>query len=501
MKWSRFWQRQRRDADLQRELSAYLEQEAADRMAAGATPEEARWAAQRKLGNVTRIREDVYEQNSVVTLESLAKDVAHALRLFRTSPGFALLAIGIMALGIGANTAVFSVINGVLLKSLPYQGADRIVTLRTAFLTRGETQTLVSIANFRDWRDQSSSFEAMSSYRPGENSVTTGPAAEYGRVASVDAQFFRVFAVEPIIGRTFRPDEVGPGAPAQVLISHSYWQSRLGGDTRVLDRTIRVGNTSRSIIGVLPAGFQFPGQTDVWLPQTTPSTSRTGHNLFAVGRLKPDASLEQGQADLTAIAAGLEQQYPESNKGRGVTAIRLQDELVGNVRLTLYLLWGVVTVVLLIASANTATLLLGKASSRTREVAVRAALGADRLRVIRQLITESLVLALIAGAFGLLLAYWGEKALVALTPADVVRFADTGIDGGVLAFTLGVSIATSLLFGLVPAFHASRVDLIDALKQGGTRAVLGEIDSYTRCARRFRDRVGGRAARRAPACC
>jgi putative ABC transport system permease protein len=480
MTWSRFWQRQRRDADLQRELSSYLEEETADRIAAGATPEEARWAAQRKLGNVTRIREDVYQQNSVVTLESLAKDVAHALRLFRTSPGFALLAIGIMALGIGANTAVFSVINGVLLKSLPYQGADRIVTLRTAFLTRGETQTLVSIANFRDWRDQSSSFEAMSSYRPGENSVTTGPAAEYGRVASVDAQFFRVFAVEPIIGRTFRPDEVGPGAPAQVLISHSYWQSRLGGDTRVLDRTIRVGNASRSIIGVLPAGFQFPGQTDVWLPQTTQSTSRTGHNLFAVGRLKPDVSLEQGQADLTAIAAGLEQQYPESNKGRGVTAIRLQDELVGNVRLTLYLLWGVVTVVLLIASANTATLLLGKASSRTREVAVRAALGADRLRVIRQLITESLVLALVAGASGLLLAYWGVKALVALTPADVVRFADTGIDGAVLAFTLGVSIATSLLFGLVPAFHASGVDLIDALKQGGTRAGLGRRSIRTR---------------------
>jgi putative ABC transport system permease protein len=407
------------------------------------------------------------------------RDLGYAARALGRSPAFALLTIGIMALGIGANTAVFSVVNGVLLKPLPYPGADRIVMLRTAFLTRGDSQTLVSIANVRDWRDQSSSFEAMSSYRPGENSVTIGPTAEYGRIASVDAQFFRVFAVEPIIGRTFRPEEVDPEAPPHVLISHSYWQNRLGGDARVLERTIRVGNSSRSIIGVLPAGFQFPGQTDVWLPQTTRSTSRTGHNFFAVGRLKPNVSLEQGQADLTAVAAGLERQYPE-NKGRGVTAVRLQDELVGDVRLTLYLLWGVVGVVLLIACANTATLLMGKATARTREFAVRAALGANRRRIVRQLITESLLLALLGGASGLLLAHWGVRALLALTPADVVRHAQTGIDGGVLAFTLVVSIVTSLLFGLLPALYASKVDLIDALKQGGTRAGLGGRSVRTR---------------------
>jgi putative ABC transport system permease protein len=482
-----------REIDIVDELSQHLDDRYRELMAGGALPDEARrlTLAEFRAGNVLAQRmASLRQANSPPPLTSgaptghvvtdLWHDLRYAGRMAWKQRGFSLLAVAIMALGIGANTAVFSVVNSVLLKPLPYPNADRIVALRTTFLARGESQALVSIANFRDWRDQSSSFEAMSSYRPGENSVTTGTAAEYGQIASVDAQFFRVFAVDPIIGRTFTPEEIGPGAPKQVLISHAYWQNRLASDARVLERTIRVGNDSRSIIGVLPAGFQFPGQTDVWLPQTTQSTSRTGHNLFAVGRLKPHVSIEQGQADLAAVAAGLEQRYPESNKGRGVSALRLQDELVGSARLTLYLLWGVVGVVLLIACANTATLLLGKAAARTREVAVRVALGANRLRIIRQLIAESLLLALAAGASGLLLAYWGTTALLALTPAHVMRHAHTGIDGGVLAFTLIVSIVTSLVFGLVPAFHASKVDLVDSLKQRGTHLVHGHRSIRTR---------------------
>ena len=400
-------------------------------------------------------------------LQEFINDLHYAGRMLRRNPGFSMLAAAIMAVGIGANTAVFSVVNGVLLKPLPYTDADRIMSLRTVFLTTGATQGLVSIANYRDWRDQSSTFDAMATYRGGETPVSADRAAEFVPVATVDAQFFRVFGVAPLLGRTFTPEESSPGPARVVVISHAYWQSRFGGDPRILERSLRVGANPRAIVGVMPAGFQFPGQTDVWGPLTTSSTSRTGHNLFAVGRLKPAIPLEQARVELSTIAGRLEQQYPQSNKGRGATAVPLQDEMVADLRLTLYLVWGVVGLVLLTACANTATLLLGKAAARTREMAVRSALGAGRGRLIRQLITESLLLALVAGTAGTVLAHWGARALVALSPADVIRLTKPGIDGSVLMFTLGISLATSLLSGLVPALYASRVDLIAAVRQGG----------------------------------
>jgi predicted permease len=407
-------------------------------------------------------------------------DLRYARRTWQRSPGFALLVIVIMALGIGANTAVFSVVNGVLLKPLPYPGADRIVTLRTTFLQSGTSQGLVSIANYRDWRDQSGSFEAMSTYRFGESPIAPDATAEFGRTASVDEPFFRVLGVNPILGRTFTPEETAPGAGRVVVISYAYWQRQFGGDRRVLDRTIRLGISPRSIVGVMPPGFRFPGDTDIWTPQTTSSTSRTGHSFFAVARLKPRVALDEARAELSTIAARLAEQFPESNTGRGVTAVPLQDELVGDVRLTLYLVWGVVGVVLLIACANTATLLLGRGTARAREMAVRTALGAGRGRIVRQLITESLLLALVAGVCGTLLASWGVRAIIASSSADVIRLSAVRIDWSVLVFTVGTSLATSVLFGLIPALQASRVDLIDAVKQAGARSVVGGRMARTR---------------------
>jgi putative ABC transport system permease protein len=401
-------------------------------------------------------------------------DLKFAFRSLRKNPGFTLLAVLVMALGIGANTAVFSVVNAVLLKPLAYSNPDRIVTLSSLWRKTG-SHGPVSAPDFHDWHNQSSAFAAMAYYDNDEISVAAGSSAEYGNVATVTPEFFRVFELEPIIGRMFTPEEQKPGGSAVVLISHSFWQSHFGGNPRALGQTVKMLDKTFIVVGVLPPAFHYPVKTDIWFPASVfPETNeRSAHNYRVVGRLKPDATLEQAQAQMTSIGARLEQQYPASNKGKNVAVTRMRDDMVSNVQLTLYLLLGAVTLVLLIACANVANLLLAKSTTRTREIAIRAAVGASRARIIRQLITESLLLAMLSAVAGLLLAVWGSAALVALAPKNVPRLAETSVDGWVLAFTLGLSVISSLLFGLAPALHASRVDLNDALKQGGGRAVVG----------------------------
>ncbi len=407
-------------------------------------------------------------------------DLKFALRSLRKSPGFTALAILVMALGIGANTAVFSVVNTVLLKPLAYRDPDRIVTLRKIWKKTGSISNSLSAPDFHDFRDQSTSFEAMAYYlgtgADGGTAVIVGNSAEYVTVTSVTSEFFQVFGVRPLIGRLFSEDEQKPKSAGAAVISNGYWRSHFSGNANAIGRTVRIYDKPLTIVGVLPPGFQFPNNTDIWFPANSifdESHERSSHSCRAIGLLKPSVSVDQAQAQLSSIASALERQYPTSNTDKGVVVTRMLDTMVSNVRLTLYVLLGAVGLVLLIACANMANLLLAKSTSRTREIAIRAAVGASRGRIVKQLIIESLVLAVAAGIAGLILAVWGADALVLLAPANVPRLAETGLDRWVLAFTFAISVVSSMLFGLVPAIHASRVDLNDSLKQGASKSVVG----------------------------
>jgi len=399
-------------------------------------------------------------------------DLKFALRTLSKNPGFTVLAILVMAVGIGATAAVFSVVNAVLLKPLPYADPDRIVTLSSSSRKTG-MRGQVSAPDFHDWHDEATAFAAMAyyAYSDSESAVSVGSEGQYAHVATVSAEFFRVFSTKPVVGRQFSSDEEKTGSA--VLISHAFSQRYFGSDVRALGQTIRMFGRTLNITGVLPPGFRFPGDTDIWFPVNTiftDSPSRTAHNYLVVGRLKPNVSLKEAQAEMGAIGARLEREYPQAEKSHIVVVTRLSDEMVSNIRLTLFLVLAAVGVLLLIACTNMANLLLAQATVRTREIAIRSAVGASRGRIVRQLITESLTLSLIAGGVGLLLAVGGCRALVALAPSNVPRLAEASIDGRVLAFTLGISVLASLLFGLVPALQTSRVDFNNALKQSSSQA-------------------------------
>ena len=476
--------KEHREQELAQEMHSHLEMHIDDNVRAGMSAQEARRQALLKLGGVEATKEMYRERRGLPWIENFWSDLRFAARMLRKNPGFTAVAVAIMALGIGANTAMFSVVNAVLLKPLAFHQPDRIVKVATLWKKSGHLGT-ASAPDYRDWRDQSSVFEHIAYYENYDSAVTALSSTEYVQIAMPSPDIFKVFGVQPIAGREFSAEESKAGSGGAAILSSDYAMNHFGSATTALGQSVRVLGKSLDVVGVMLPGFHFPDKTDVWFPANTivsDTVSRSGHNYLVVARLRDGVTLEQAQAQMTAIGSRLEQKYPDSNTNKSVAVRRMRDAMVSNFSLTLWVMLAAVGVVLLIACANLANMLLAKSIARTREIAIRAALGAGRGRIVRQLITESLLLALVAGFIGVLLAYWGSRALVALAPGDVPRLSEARIDLPVLAFALGASVLASVLFGLAPALHTLRVDLNKSLKQGTTRTSGGSIPDRVRLA-------------------
>ncbi|HSE19708.1 MAG TPA: ABC transporter permease [Pyrinomonadaceae bacterium] len=415
-------------------------------------------------------------------METLFKDIRYGIRGLLKHPGFTAIVVLTLALGIGASTAIFSVVNSVVLRRLPYRNADRIVAIQE--LNPAGKRIQSTSANFLDWRAQNTVFEHLAAIRTATTNLALSDHAERIDLAQTNANFFDVFGVTPQYGRLFTPEDEQAGHPPVVIVSNALWQRRFGSDPSLVGKTITLDGSNFTVIGIAPPGFQYPDKTELWLPplklvpemfvdQDVTQTRRMGY-LTAVALLKRDVPLRQAASEMETITARLRQQYPDTNNRRFNRVVSLHEHLVGDTNKLLWLLLGAVTFVLLIGCANVANLLLASGAARHKEMAIRTALGASRSRVMRQLFTESTILALAGGAVGLMIAFWGLAAITKFLPADFPRLSEIHIDLRVLGFTLAASVLTGIVFGLAPALQISRSDVQEAIRETG-RGAAGSL--------------------------
>lgn len=477
MNWRRYFRRTSVDDEVARDLQFYLDSETEDNLARGMSAGEARAAAIRKLGNPTSIREEVYRMNTACALETIWLDLRYAYRVLRMNSAFTAMAILSLALGIGGNTAVFTAVRGVLLKPLPYRDPGRLVKVAEADPDTPDPET-VDFTTTSDWRTRSRSFDSLSLYRNAAGAIVENGRPELLEGMRVSYDYFDTLGVRMHLGRAFLPEEDRPDSRYQVILTHSLWMRRFGGDPRALGRTIRMTDNSFTIVGVLPAGFRPLARVDdLILPEFysplgyalgQPSACRGCQHLQLIGRLKAVVSVEQARQELGSIMREIVREHSaDYAQNAGVRITPLREHMVGRVTTTMWVLFGAVGLVLLMACANVANLVLARVTGRAKEMALRAALGAGRRRLVRQLMLECLLLGAASGFAGLLLASLATSALAAYGSRQLPRISEIGMDPPVLWFTVGVSLITVAMFGVMPALGASRVDLTTSLKDTG----------------------------------